>query len=186
MKVTQSVQLFATPWNSLGQNTGMSSLLLLQGIFPTQGLNSALLQFRQILYQLSHKGSPRILEWVAYPLPCGSFLPRNWTGFSLITDRYFINWAISSVSVVSTSLRQHGLQHARPPCPSPTPGVYSNSCPLSWWCHPTISSSVVPFYSHLQSFPASGSFQMNQLFVSGGQNIGISPSTSLLPMNIQD
>ena len=70
-------------------------------------------------------------------------------------------------SDVSDSLLPHGLQHARPPCPSPTPGVYSNSCPLSQWCYPAISSSVVPFSSHLQSFPASGSFQMSQFFVSG-------------------
>ena len=91
-----------------------------------------------------------------------------------------------SHSVVSNSLWPHGLQHARPPCPSPTPGVYPNSCPLSWWCHPTISSSVVPFSSHLQSFPASGSFQMSQLFVWGGQSTGVSASTSVLPVNIQD
>ena len=76
-----------------------------------------------------------------------------------------------SHSVVSDSLRPHGLQHARPPYPSPTPGVYSNSCPLSRWCHPTISSSVVPFSSHLQSFPTWGSFQMSQLFASGSQSI---------------
>ena len=80
------------------------------------------------------------------------------------------------LSVVSDSLRPHGLQHARTPCPSPTPGVDSNSCPLSRWCHPTISSSVVPFSSCLQSFPASGSFQMSQFFTSGGQRIGISRS----------
>ena len=91
-----------------------------------------------------------------------------------------------SSSVISDSLWPNGLQHARPPCPSPTPGVYSNSCPFSWWCHPTISSSVVPFSSHLQSFPASGSFQMSQLFASGGQSTGVSASTSVLPMNIQD
>ena len=89
-------------------------------------------------------------------------------------------------SVVSNSLRPHGLQHARPPCPSPTPGVYSNSRPLSQWCHPTVSSSVIPFSSCLQSFPASGSFQMCQLFASGGQSIGVSASTSVLPMNTQD
>ena len=89
-------------------------------------------------------------------------------------------------SVVSDSLRPHGLQHARPPCPSPTPGVHSNSCPLSWWCHPIISSSVVSFSSCLQSFPASGSFQMSQLFASGGQSIGVSASTSVRPMNTQD
>ena len=80
----------------------------------------------------------------------------------------------------------HGLQLARPPCPWPTPGVYSNSCPLGWWCHPTISSSVVPFSSCPQSFPASGSFQMSQLFALGGQGIGVSPSASALPMNSQD
>ena len=80
----------------------------------------------------------------------------------------------------------HGLQHTRPPYPSPTPGVYSNSFPSSRWCHPTISSSVVPFSSHLQSFTASGSFQMIQLFASGGQSIGVSASASVLPMNSQD
>ena len=91
-----------------------------------------------------------------------------------------------SHSVVSDSLWPHESQHARPPCPSPTPGVYLNSCPLSWWCHPTISSSVFPFSSCLQSFPASGSFQMSQLFTSDGQSIGVSPSTSVLSMNTQD
>ena len=89
-------------------------------------------------------------------------------------------------SVVSDSLRPHGLQHTRPPSPSPTPGVYSDSCPLSQWCHPTISSSVVPFSSCLQFSPASGSFQMSQFFASGGQSIGVSASASVLPMNIQD
>ena len=79
----------------------------------------------------------------------------------------------------------HGLQHARLPCPSPTPGVCSNLCPLSRWCHPTISSAVVPFSSFLQSFPASGSFPMSQFFTSGGQIIGVSASASVLPMNIQ-
>ena len=91
-----------------------------------------------------------------------------------------------SCSVLSNSLWPHGLQHSRPPCPSPTPGVYSNSCPSSWWCHPAISSSVIPFSSCPQSFPASGSFQMSQLFMSGGQNTGVSASTSVLPVNTQD
>ena len=91
-----------------------------------------------------------------------------------------------SRSVVSDSLWPHGLHHARFPCPSLIPRVYSNSCPLSQWCHPTISSSVIPFSSHLQSFPASGCFQMSQLFASGGQSIGVSASASFLPMNIQD
>ena len=84
-----------------------------------------------------------------------------------------------SHSVMSNSLQPHRLQHARPPCPSPTPGVHSNSCPLSQWCPPTISSSVVPFSSRLQSLPASGSFQMSQFLKSGGQSIGVSASTSV-------
>ena len=91
-----------------------------------------------------------------------------------------------SGSVMSDSLWHHGLLHTRLPCPSPTPEACSNSCPLSWWCHPTISSCVVPFSSHLQSFPASRSFQMSQFFTSGCQSIGISASASVLPINIQD
>ena len=100
-------------------------------------------------------------------------------------------WSISlsikfSHSVVSNSLGPHGLQHARLPCPSSTPRACSNSRPLSQWCHPNISSSVVPFSSCLQSFPASGSFPMSQFFTSGGQNTGVSASASVLPMNILD
>ena len=90
-----------------------------------------------------------------------------------------------SPSVMSNSLRPNGLQHTRPPCPSPTPRVYPNSCPLSQSCHPTISSSAVPFSSRLQSFPASVSFQMSQFFTTGSQSIGVSASASVLPMNIQ-
>ena len=92
----------------------------------------------------------------------------------------------SSVQSLSLTLWPQGPQHTRPPYPSPTPVVYSNSCPLSQWCHPTISSTVIPFSSCLQSFPASGSFQMSQLFTSGGQRTGVSASTSVLPMNTQD
>ena len=99
----------------------------------------------------------------------GFYRPEYWSGFC---------------SVMSNSLSPHELQHTRPPCPSPTPRVYLNSCPLSQGCHWTISSSVVPFSSYLKSFPASGSFQMNQFFASGGQSIGVSASTSVLPMNI--
>ena len=90
--------------------------------------------------------------------------------------------SLSRVQLFAT----HESQHARPPCPSPTSRVHPHSRPSSQWCHPTISSSVVPFSSHLQSFPASGSFQMNLLFTSGGQSIGVSASTSVLPMNTQD
>ena len=87
---------------------------------------------------------------------------------------------------MSNSLQTYGLQYARPPCTSPTPRVYPNSCTLSWWCHPTISSSVIPFSSRLQSFLALGSFQMSQFFSSGGQSIGLSALASVLPMNIED
>ena len=103
---------------------------------------------------------------------------------------FFLIKAFSSVqfsrSVVSDSLRPHESQHARPPSPSPTPGVHPNSCPSSWWCHPAISSSVLLFSSCPQSLPASGSFPMSQLFTWSGQSIGVSASASVLPMNTQD
>ena len=106
---------------------------------------------------------------------------------------FFLHWEICcdlsvqfSCSVVSSSLLPQWLQHARLPCPSPTPGAYSNSYSSSRWCHPTISSSVIPFSPHLQSFPESESFQMSQFFASRGPSIGGSASTSVLPMNIQD
>ena len=98
---------------------------------------------------------------------------------------YTPEYCKSAISVQLNSSRPHGLQHARLPCPLPAPGTYSNSCPSSRWCHPTILSSVVTF-SHLQSFPASGSFPMNQFFTSGGQSIRVSASAWVLPMNIQD
>ena len=108
---------------------------------------------------------------------------------SAVQQKQTQHWRKLSVqfshSIVSDSLRPHGPQCSGPPCPSPTPRVHPNSCPLSQWCHPTISSSVVPF-SCPQSFPASGSFQMSQLFASGGQSIGVSASASVLPMNTQD
>ena len=98
-----------------------------------------------------------------------------------------VNYSVQfSCSIVSASLLLHGLQYTRPPCPSPTPRVHSNSCPLSRWCHPTTSSSVVPFSSCPQSFPASGIFPMSQFFTSGGQSTGVSASTSVLPLTIQD
>ena len=91
-----------------------------------------------------------------------------------------------SCSVISDSLWPHGLQYVRLPCPSPTPRVHPNPCPLCRWCHPTISSSVIPFSSSLESFPVSGSFPMSQFFASGGQSIGVSASASVVPMDIQD
>ena len=118
-------------------------------------------------------------------------ITRNSLSFSWQVNTFvFLYNILSSVqfshSVVPDSLWPHVLRHASLPCPSPTPGVHPNPCPLSQWCHPTISSSVVPFSFRFQSFPASGSFQMSQLFASGGQSTGVSASTSVLPMNIQD
>ena len=144
----------------------------------------------------------RILEWVAFPFSRESSQLRDQTQVSHIAGRFITSWAIREVqqhiqfssvqfssvqsSVVSDSLWPHELQQARPPCLSPTPGVHPNLCPSSQWCHPTISSSVVPFFSCPQSFPAPGSFQMSQLFSWGGHSIGVSASTSVLPMNTQD
>ena len=110
------------------------------------------------------------------------YMVLTWT---LIKPVLFILSSVQS-SVVSDSFQPHELQHARPPCPSSTPGVHPNPCPSSWWCHPAISSSVSPFSSCPQSFPALGSFPMTQLFAWGGQSIGVSASTSVLPMNTQD
>ena len=106
---------------------------------------------------------------------------------SIIDYSYYKTISVQfSHSVMSDSLWPHGLQHARLPCPLPTPGDYSNSCPSSRWCHPSISSSVIPFSSCLQSFPAPGSFLVSQFFTSGGQSIGVSAASSVFPVNIQD
>ena len=123
------------------------------------------------LEALPSLGFSRQEHWSGLPFPSPMHESEKW------------KW---SRSVMSSSLQSHGLQHTRPPCPSPTPGVYSNSCPLSQWCHQFISSSVVPFSSCLQSFPASRSFPVSQLFASRGQNIGTLASASVLLMNIQD
>ena len=111
---------------------------------------------------------------------------RNHTPWYLTKELKIFSSVQFSHSVASEPLWSHGLQHAGLLCPSATPGVYSNSCPLSQWCHPTISSSIIPFSSCLQSFPASGSFPISQLFLSGGQSTGVSVSASVLPMNSQD
>ena len=153
------------PWNSPGQNTGVASLSLLQEIFPTQGLIPGLLHCKQILYQLSHKGSPEILEWVACPFSRGSSQPRNWTKVSCIAGGFFTNWpmreaialwhckaTISWVQLLSRILLFVTLWTAArqaSACPSPTPRACSNSLPSSWQCHPIISSSGIPFSSCL-------------------------------------
>ena len=143
----------------------------------------------------SSPGQNTGVEWLAVPFSKGSSQPRDRTQVSRVAGRFFTNSATReaqlggsvqfSRSVVSNSLRPHRRQHAKPPCPSPAPRVYSNSCPLSLWCHPTISSFVAPFSSHLQSFPESGSFQISLFFTSGGQSVGASASASVLPMKIQ-
>ena len=134
-------------------------------------------------------------QWIHDSLSGGEHHKENanlynyWVSKNLqgvIASSFFYLVQFSSVAQSCPTLQDHELQQGRPSCPSPTPGVYSNSCPSRWWCHPAISSSVVSFSSHLQPFPASGSFQKSQLFTSGGQNIGVSTSTSVLPMNIQD
>ena len=135
------------------------------------------------------------------PLPWPSWYPRTLYSYRNNRENY-LRWgcivsfmdkmhfsfvsAQLSRSVMSDSFRPHGLQYTRPPCPSPTPGAYRNSCPFSRWCHPTISSSIIPFSSCSQSFPASGSFQISHFFESGGQSSGASASASVLLMNIQD
>ena len=183
--------------DSPGKNTGMGCHALLQGIFPTQGLNPGLPHCRQILYHLSHWGSPRILEWVAYSLPRGNFLTQEsnqgllhctWILYQLSylgSPPFTFSSVQFSRSVMSDSLRPHELQHARPPCPSPTPGVHSDSCPLSRWCHPAISTSVVPFSSCPHPLPASESFPVSQLFAWSGQSTGVSALASFLPKKSQ-
>ena len=141
------------PWDFLGKSTGVGCHFLHQGIFPTQGSNPGLPHCRQTLYHLSHQGSLLLLL-------CNGL---HYIAVNSCYMWYFIIYhsVQFSCSVMSDSLRPQGLQQARLPCRSPIPGVYSNSCPLSQWCHPTILSSVVPFSSCLQSFPASRSFQMS-------------------------
>ena len=131
------------------------------------------------------------ISWATREVPCFLWWILNWKPGQKLEMLSLINQVLAilvqllfSRSFVSNSLRPHGLQHDRLPCPSPSARVCPNSCPLSWWCHPTISSSVTPFFC-LQSFPASGSFTLSQLFASGGQNIGVSALASVLLMNIQ-
>ena len=112
--------------------------------------------------------------------------PKTGCTSSRQKTRSFLSVQFSSVTQLCLTLWPHGRQHTRPPCPSPNHGVYSNSCPWDRWCHPTISSSAIPFFSRLQSFPASWYFPINQLFTSGKRSIGVSDSTSVLPMNTQD
>ena len=171
------------------------------GIFPDQGLNLCLLHWQAGSLPAEPQGSLFSLIRQCLLLGKTSLLVTSihWFYFSyvwdmllsllrvvLTTKKYFKLSFKFSHSVMSDSLWPHGLQHTRHPCPTPTPRTCSNSCPSSQRCHPTISSSVIPFSSCLQSFPTSGSFQMSQFFSSSGQSIGVSPSASVLPMNIQN
>ena len=154
-----------------------------KGGFWREQVTLSIMSWRNAEYKREY----RCCRWIDFFLSCFLFIY-----FLTALDFCYLVKAFSgcgvhfSRSVVSDSLWLCELQHARSPCLSATPRVYSNSCPLSRWCHPTISSSVVPFSSHLQSFPASGCFQMSHFFTSGGQSIGVSASASVLPMTIQD
>ena len=149
-----------SPWNSLAQNIGIGSLSLLQQSSQTKDWT-----------QVSHISS-------------GAF--TSWATREAHAKRVFYNQFSSVAHLCPTLCEPHGLQHDRLSCPLPNPRVCSNSCPSSQWCHPTISSSVIPFVSCLQSFPALGSFQMSQCFASSGQSIGVSALSSVRPLNIQD
>ena len=122
--------------------------------------------------------------YIGFPL--AHLLTYVWNNTLFVFNKYQFSSVQFSCSVVSDSLQLHESQHTRPPCPSPTPGIYPNSCPSSRWCHPASSSSVIPFSSSPRSLPASESFQMSQLFAWGGQSTGVSASASVLPMNTQD
>ena len=155
----------------------------------TEQSRAVLCLFQDVWYlslkQSNNKVTQRVGTGLYMIWDSSNLFSHRWAGCvscQLRVPRTIISTNSSVQFSHSDSLWPHGLQHARPPCPSPTAGVYPNSCPLSQWCHPAISSSVIPFTSCLQPFPASGSFQMSQLFASGGQNIGVSASTSVLPM----
>ena len=150
------------------------------------------LYFTSFLSFLVTKGNLNFkkLSWFKYSLIVPTVQPvlmKSLPSTRFLACRLVYKGSVQfSCSVVSDYLWPHEPQHARPPCPSPTPGVHQNPCPSSWWCHPAISSSVIPFSSCPQSFVASGYFQMSQLFALGGQSIGVSASESVLPMNTQD
>ena len=146
------------PWNLKTLSPWRKAMMNLEGILKSRDIT-----FLTKVYIVKAIGFPLVM----YGCEC-------WTIKKAVQ--------FSSVTQLCLTLRPHGLQHTRPPCPSPNHGVYSNSCPWSWRCHPTISSSAVPFFSCLQPFPASGSFQMSHFFTSGGQTIGVSASASVLPI----
>ena len=158
-------------------------------LLSVQGILKSLLQSYSSKASIHPRSAFFILQ-ISHPyMTTGKTIAlTRWTFAGKVTPLLFnmlLQFSQFSHSVMSDSLRPRESQHTRPPCPSPTPRVYPNSCPLSWWCHLTISSSVIPFSSYLHSFPASGSFPVSHLFISGDQSIGASASTSVLQMNIQ-
>ena len=172
-------QLFASGGQRTGTPTSASVLPMnIQDWFPL-GLTGLLsLQSKRLSRVFSNTTVWKHQFFSAQPSLWSSFHIHTW-----LLEKPLVQF--SSVTQLCLTLRPQGLQHARLPCPSSILGAYANSCPLSWWCHPTISSSVVPFSSHLQSFPASGSFKMSQFITSSGQSVGVSASASVLPMDIQ-
>ena len=181
------VRLFATPWNVAHQAPpfmGFSRQEYWSGLpFPSGDLPDPGIEPRSPALQADTGRCFNL--WATREAPI--LMRREKTGIQHRTVKALtleLNLAQFSHSVMSNSLPPHGLQDTRLPCPSPTPGVYSNSCPLSQWCHPTISSSIIPFSSRFQYFPASGYFPMSRFFTSGGQSIGVSASASVLPKNI--
>ena len=187
VQLLSCVRLCATSWTvsyqvslSIANSWSLLKLVSIELVMPSNHptISSSVVPFSSCLQSFLPLESFPMSQFHEVNLAFLS-LPMPFESNSIISVQF-------SHSVMSDSLRPHGLQHTRPPCPSPTPGVHPNSCPWSWWCHPTISSSAVPLSSHLQSFPASGSFPMSQLFTSGGQRIAVSASTSVLPMNTQD
>ena len=159
------IPLFSTPWTIAHQAS------LFMGIFQARVIGRWRSRRTRLWGSYSLGSSSRPVSQFNFFL-CQTLFPDSF-------HRYQFSSVQFSRSVMSYSLRPQEPQHTRPPYPSPTPGVYPNPCPSSWWCHPTISSSVVPFSSCPQTFPASGSFQMSQFFSSGGQSIGVSASTSV-------
>ena len=194
MAIHSSILAWRIPWTEkpgISQSTGSQSQTRLSDFTPHTSLFwASQWKGRQVLFEKGHKG-PSLETENILNLDLGSvYIFYLHVRIHPAIYLRFVYFTVCSVqfsrSVVSDSLRPHELQHARPPCPSPTPGIHSDSCPSSRWCHPAISSSVIPFSSCPQSRPTSESFPMSQLFAWGGQSTGVSALASFLPKNTQD
>ena len=178
----------STPIFLPGEFHGLNTLAVAHRVAKSQ---TRLKQLTHICHEGMGLDAMILVFWMlrfkwAFSLSSFTLIKRLFSSSSLSAIRVVFYLQFSSVAQSCLTLQAHGLQHTRLPCPSPTPGAYSNSCPLRRWYHPTISSSVIPFSSHLQSFPASGSFSVSLFFASGGQSTGVWASALVLPMNIQD